>query len=635
MGIFPFYASLTLSAWMIIGVPGSITLIDSILHLKTKAIDKEPNRVKHALIACAYFACAGLGFWLGLASIFPNFAMMLEDLGTYFAWLIVVFLVGGFMAEVLGGIEHALVATSKRSLFSWPPARPRSFNRATTVTSFQALALLAVLIAGSTTFLVTYLAEPSNCFSGNHEFSDPAYDIEQVLAQSHYNTRLDNATITNQTVLESLERGLWAMTTLQSAGGFPMEAKLDGSEFYGDRGSGCPYYPGEFALQGGTPKIASVYVEMYKVEPNPVYLSIATAAAEALLAIQDETNGGFFYDGRRYPDGRGYQPHPMNERRAAIFDDNVMQSCLTFLLDMYDVTGNTTFKDAAIRGIDYIFELEKTGGGWPQRSNFLPNEYPSYITLNDDCMQDIVNVLLKAHSLLGNASYLEAAERAGQFLIRVQGNGGSTLQQGWAQQYNDDQPAWARKFEPPTMCAADTQQAIEILMDLYLATENETYLDPIPAAISWLNNTNTTILIDTIDPDSEDYTPGTYVWSRLYELHTNRMIVGNRNGGPNGNPPFFYEYNKTRDTGYSWFGNYGINGTINDYYTLVNDFNKNVTEFIAWRDAPSSLSSLLGSAQGAVERQHAASHLWLDGGNIDDSAFSSNAMRIVRYLAAV
>ncbi|MEX2717566.1 MAG: pectate lyase [Candidatus Sigynarchaeota archaeon] len=497
----------------------------------------------------------------------------------------------------------------------------------------QAMAMLLAIAGTIITYGVNVLNLPQKCFTGFHGFSAPAYDLAAVQAGGHANAALDALAGENRSLLETLERALWQMTTTQSQGGFPLEALLDGSEFYSDRGPGCPLHPGEFSIQGGTPLIAGVYLSMYKLDPNPVYLNVAAAAARALMAVQDAGNGGFYYDGRLYPDGKGYQPHPRNPMHSAVFDDNTMQSALAFLLDMYSVTGNVTYRNAALRGLDYIFQLEKPGGGWPQRSNYGPDEYQSYVTLNDDCMRDLVNLMFKAHDIFGDPRYMQAAERAGQFLIRVQGHGcGSNAKQSgaWAQQYKNDQPAWARRFEPPAMCSIDTAHAIEMLVDLYLRTGNETYLDPIPAAVAWLTDANTTI------EDAWNITsaPGDFIWARLYELGSNHLIVGNRNNQGNG-IVYYYDYVPSRDYGYSWVGSYGINGTLSRYDYLINVCGKNISQYIAWRDTPPSISSLLSGALHANSTIH-SSGFWLDGeGKIDDEMFYYNAMRIIDYLDAI
>ena len=77
-----------------------------------------------------------------------------------------------------------------------------------------------------------------------------------------------------------------------------------------------------------------------------------------------------------------------------------------------------------------------------------------------------------------------AALKAGDFLIRAQM---PEPQPAWAQQYDFEMhPAWARKFEPPSISGGESQSALEILMRLYQESGDRKYLEPIPRALDYL-----------------------------------------------------------------------------------------------------------------------------------------------------
>ena len=76
------------------------------------------------------------------------------------------------------------------------------------------------------------------------------------------------------------------------------------------------------------------------------------------------------------------------------------------------------------------------------------------------------------------------------------------------------EPAWARAFEPPSVCSSESACAIRVLLDLYRETGDRKYPAPIPAAIDWFNRS--------------EIAPNT--WARLYELGTNRPLYGDRDG---------------------------------------------------------------------------------------------------------
>ncbi len=498
----------------------------------------------------------------------------------------------------------------------------RRLVRYATTRNFQVAGLLTIIVVAAVPGIIGATAESCN-FTIPMGFSDPAYALP---SGAHYNTALDDANKVNQTVLASIEKGLWALPKIRQAGGFPMYVMVDGSQYASDRGFGCPLFPREFSLQGGTALLAGLFLQMYAIEPNPIYLQVATSAADALVTVQDDLNGGFYYEGRRYSNGQGYQPHPLNGRRAAILDDDVMQSAMRFLLDVYAVTKNETYLAAVKKGFDCLEAIEKPGGGWPQRSNYPDDAYQSLVTLNDDALQDVFFLMLKAARMFPDeARYMEAATRACLFLVRVQGNGGADYQTGWAQQYKDDQPAWARTFEPAAMCSSQTSAAMECLLEMYLETGNRSWLEPIPAGITWLEHPDTILNYDN---------DGDPVYARLYELGTNKPIYGIAGGQHN--PPgeqYVYKFEEARP-GYSWQGNYGITGFIRDYKKLV-ELNYDITAFEAWRTGTPNLGSALENAWAKVQAQQDSGFWYGDSDGktvIRDSTYASACQGIMNYL---
>ena len=86
-------------------------------------------------------------------------------------------------------------------------------------------------------------------------------------------------------------------------------------------------------------------------------------------------------------------------------------------------------------------------------------------------------------------------------------------QPGWAQQYNEFlQPAWARTFEPPSVCPSASVHNINSLIDLYLHTGSSQYLEPIPDALRWLKASQL--------PNGK--------WGRFLEIGTNKPLYYDR-----------------------------------------------------------------------------------------------------------
>ncbi|MBN2152601.1 MAG: hypothetical protein JW839_14200 [Candidatus Lokiarchaeota archaeon] len=582
----------------------------------------EKLRKDRAILKAMIFAsCAGAAvacFWLSFVTWWDE---ILFDMDKAVFLAFTIFYAGGLAGNVLLVVEcvaramnRSVIARRQRASSERRGDAQSVLGAASTVT------LLLMTAAVGVALPVYYLTEPDTCNREQGRFSQPAYSW--TWPYTHVNVKLDNVSAVNQTILESLEKALWKMTTLQRAGGFPIGSDLAGS-MYSDRGDSCPLFYDEFSLQGGTRRVGKVYLEMYKVTNETWYLDVATRVADALVAVQDQENGGFFYDGRRYGEnGLGYQPHPRNPNRANVLDDNVMQGCMDFLLDFYNVTGEAKYLVAINKGLQCLIDTEKANGGWPQCSNYPIYSYQSRITFNDGAMRDAINLLIKAARMFPARADLPAMiVRAGNFLVRAQGNGGSSFQQGWAQQYDErtELPCWGRNFEPPSIGSSDgTKGAIEMLMNIYAYTNNSAYLVPIPAAIAWLNGSRI------------NYTDGGITkegWARLYELGTNFPIFGLDDGGPYRAPA--YGYAPERE-GYSWYVDVHIDDIIADYDYITSH------PIPAWLVYKTKNYTVDGTFDDAWEAHLDldASGYWIEDDLIEDKVFEGMAMDMIHYIQA-
>ncbi len=452
-------------------------------------------------------------------------------------------------------------------------------------------------------------------------FYDPAYQLPEG---SHYNTLLDNETAINQELLTSLEFALWSITRTWQ-GGFSMYVQPDGSSYYGHKGLSSPYHPFEFSLQMSTPNIAKVFLDMYMlVEPNPDYLGVAFETAKALIKVQDSRTGGFYYDGMLYPDMTPYDPHPANYRRSAILDGNTMQSCLSFLLDMYNLTHEVAFLTAINQGMKAINEMRTSLGGWIQKSNYPDNTYPSYVTLKNGCMKNTFFLYLKAYDILGEERYLRAARRAAEFLIDYQGEEGAPLQQGWAQQYSlEGKPAWGRPFEPPSFSVEDTVDAIWILSEMFLRTQDRGWMTPVEEAVNWLKHSTTIQTIQTNGISTQGY-------ARLYELETNLPIYGIAEGGEGRKVEYIYDIEKAIP-GYTWQGDFGVTEAIEWYEFLEeNDFNSTLAQdYLNKEKTAHELMTEALNSQTLLKEEG----FWVnDEGLIEDKLFWNHARKMMGYL---
>lgn len=205
-----------------------------------------------------------------------------------------------------------------------------------------------------------------------------------------------------------------------------------------------------------------------------------------------------------------------NPDKNATFDDGTVPSIIYFAFDLSDLLAErdlnapTWLNDMIDNAFSFIIKTQSEEGSWPQQ--YKSGKYHNLATLNDDAMTGIIRVLVAGYERLGCPAYLEAARRAGDFLLKVQCIGDEP---GFAQQYDSSfKPASARKFEPAGYSSLETAYAINALVDLYLSTSDERYRIGAQKAAAWLDSIRTT--------------PTT--WARLYEIGSNRPIFGKRDG---------------------------------------------------------------------------------------------------------
>ncbi len=485
----------------------------------------------------------------------------------------------------------------------------------------QFTVLVLTILIGSSGFIYYFLTLGPSYYTGCVGPSVPPFDLPSGL---HYNNKLDMLGQEDQWLLQVLENASWNFLKLrQPCGGFPIYATEDFCHFYGDGSN--PMFPNEISLQSGTPRIGAVYIALYLLEPNPNWLSVAKGVGDALVLAQDEVNFGFYYNARFDSQNQPYQPHPSNPRRHAVYDDDVTQGCIRFLLDLYNNTKEPKYLEAINKGFIGILNSQYAWGAWPQRTNYQFPEYPVWSTLNDGLMDNMIRLLWKGVKMLpeNRTRLLESMNKSLDWLLQVQGSGGSPMQKAWAQQYDfNHKPAWARKFEPPAYDAAETSKMIKLFLELYCEFGDVRLLESAKAAVEWLNQSKITYT------ENGDQKIG---WARLYEPQTNLPIYGVREWGPNHDPPYTYNMNEA-SSGYAFWGNWGEDAIEKWNYFL--SVGNSSSAYLAWLHAEPSLSSARTSATQSAQRLN-KNGFWVEDNKLYDKNFEKNAKNLINYLKRV
>ena len=314
----------------------------------------------------------------------------------------------------------------------------------------------------------------------------------------------------------------------------------------------------------GTPLAGMAYLDAYEATRDPYYLDAARDVARALVRGQ-YCSGGWDYFIEFDPSKRAQFPYRADGRcretalpadagspanpaapRPTTLDDNVTQAALRLLMRVDRELG---FKDAAIHdasrfALDSLARAQYPNGAWPQRFTraadpaafpvrraSYPDSWPwtwpgssyqAHYTFNDDSTVDAIDAMLEAARIYGEPRYLKSAEAGGAFILLAQM---PEPQPGWAQQYDRDMhPAWARRFEPPSITGGEAQSVMRGLMLLYRETGNKKYLEPLPRALAYYRKS----ILPAVDNPSEirrRACPGkTPCIARFLELKTNRPL---------------------------------------------------------------------------------------------------------------
>ncbi len=249
----------------------------------------------------------------------------------------------------------------------------------------------------------------------------------------------------------------------------------------------------------GTPVVGQSFLRAYKATGDEQALLAAKEAAYALMRGQNK-NGGW--------------DHTINfadlSNDKVSFDDNQTQSAVSFLMALDQEMDDPQLSVAVKRALEMMITTQLENGGWPHQYPAQGN-YHDYATFNDGGINDCIRVMMEAYQYYGDDEGVEKSLRkAARFMMISQL---PPPQPGWAQQYNEYlQPAWARAFEPPSVCPAVTIKNINTLIDLYLVLRQGTLLEPIPDALRWLRS---------IRMENGK-------WARFVELGTNKALYYDR-----------------------------------------------------------------------------------------------------------
>ncbi len=313
-------------------------------------------------------------------------------------------------------------------------------------------------------------------------------------------------------------------------GGYVYDYSLDLSR---RRGEGDAAPTEVWVQPPGTPTVGMAFLRAYEATADQQFLTAVEHTARALIDGQLESGAwsssiDFDPKGRnadRYRNGRG----KAKGRNYSTLDDDKSQAAMRFMMQAdkaFDFR-NVAIHESSLVALNALLKAQFANGGFPQgwktpvtpqlvvkasfpdyewRTDHRLKEYWDLYTLNDGLAGTVAETLDQAHQIYQDDRYAMALKKLGDFLILAQM---PEPQPAWAQQYTFEMhPAWARKFEPPAISGAESEDVLETLLFIFERTGDSRYLKPVPPAIAWIKR--------SLLPDGQ--------LARFYEMQTNRPL---------------------------------------------------------------------------------------------------------------
>ncbi|MDP4292223.1 MAG: pectate lyase, partial [Bacteroidota bacterium] len=232
------------------------------------------------------------------------------------------------------------------------------------------------------------------------------------------------------------------------------------------------------------------------------------------------------------------------------FDNGNTYTQVAALAIAYTATKDGKYKAAAQKGLDYILQAQYQNGGWPQYYP-LEKNYSRCITYNDGVIEGIMQLLKDILDGKPQYAFVDDSHRK---KIRIAFNKGleciaktqindAGKPTAWCQQYDEVslQPAWARKFEPASICNGESSGLVLFLMSIDHPSKE--IIGVIQNAVAWFQDSKiyntrvktipaprmvTPFRVSVTDKVAVTDSTAPPIWTRYYELKTHRPLFCNR-----------------------------------------------------------------------------------------------------------
>ena len=271
------------------------------------------------------------------------------------------------------------------------------------------------------------------------------------------------------------------------------------------------------------------------------------------------------------------KPLSANEKTALLNLRTSTEGCTTdngatcgemlFLSKIYRQHPDQRYKEAFLRGLNYLLEAQYDNGGWPQ---FYPLKkgYYTHITYNDDSMFNILSILKELKDGTNRFSITPsqgtikkikiAFDKGIDCILKTQYKQHGVLT-SWCAQYDENtfEPAKARSYELPSLSGKESANLVLLLMSLNHPSPE--VIKAVNSAVAWFKKVKITGLrrvrvfndkgkvINKKVIQDADAPP---LWARFMELDDNTPFFCDRDGIKK---YALSEIGSERRNGYAWY----------------------------------------------------------------------------------
>lgn len=265
------------------------------------------------------------------------------------------------------------------------------------------------------------------------------------------------------------------------------------------------------------------------------------------------------------------------------YDNGSGYTEIACLADVYTATHIDKYKDGAIAGLNYVLDSQYKNGGWPQYYP-LESNYSRCVTFNDGVFEGIIELLKDIKDNKPQYAFVDdklraklskAYDKGMDCIIKTQinDNGKPTA---WCQQYDEVKltPAWARKFEPPSICNGESADLVLFLMSI--DHPKKEIIEAVQNAVAWFDTSKiyytrvktipaprmvTPFRVSVTDRIVVEDPTAPPIWTRYYELKTHKPLFCDRDSR------MLYslaDVPRERRDGYGWY-TYNPQKVLNKY----------------------------------------------------------------------